>query len=221
MVMMNNTSQLLRRLKSLSGPFIPFDLKLLPEKPGTLFLQWLNLAIENEVKEPHAMTLSTVDANGYPDARVLILKDVVGDVFYFASGSKGRKGQQLQKNPKVALTFYWPKLGRQVRLRGTVVDMGREAGLTDFLQRSKEARAVALTGLQSQKLENVNDLEHSLADQKERIKCNPQIVAPDWTLYGVNVWEAEFWQGDVYRKHVRIQYNQCEEGQWRHHLLWP
>ncbi|MBO1582864.1 pyridoxal 5'-phosphate synthase [Bacillus sp. XF8] len=219
--MLNNTSQLLRRLKSLSGPFIPFDLKQLPEKPGALFLQWLNLAIENEVKEPHAMTLSTVDVNGYPDARVLILKDVIGDVFYFASGSEDRKGQQLQRNPNVALTFYWPKLGRQVRLRGTVVDMGKEAGSADFLRRSMEAPAVALTVLQSQKLENVNDLEHALAVQKERIKRNPQIVSPDWTLYAVNVREAEFWQGDVYRKHVRIHYNLCEEGQWRHHLLWP
>ncbi|WP_289142850.1 pyridoxal 5'-phosphate synthase [uncultured Brevibacillus sp.] len=218
---MNTPDQLLRSLKSLSGPFQPFDVTQLPESPGALFLQWLNLAIENEVKEPHAMTLSTVDADGYPDARVLILKDVVGEAFYFASSSEGRKGRQLLQNPQAALTFYWPKLGRQVRLRGTVVDMGAEAGAADFRRRSLEARAVALTGLQSQKLEKMDDLEQSLANQRERIKRDPEIVEPSWRLYAVNVREAEFWQGDIHRKHIRIQYHLCDDGQWRYNLLWP
>ncbi|UUZ87326.1 hypothetical protein LJK88_15130 [Paenibacillus sp. P26] len=61
---MNNPKALLRSLKSLSGPFPPFDVSLLPKSPGELFLEWLNLAVENDVKEPHAMTLSTVDADG-------------------------------------------------------------------------------------------------------------------------------------------------------------
>ncbi|MCR8630613.1 pyridoxine/pyridoxamine 5'-phosphate oxidase [Paenibacillus radicis (ex Xue et al. 2023)] len=129
---MKNPNERLRGLKSLTGPFQAFDTSRLPENPGELFLQWLNLAIENEVKEPHAMTLSTVDADGYPDARVLILKDVVGDAFYFATGSESRKGQQLKGNPHVALTFYWPQLGRQVRIRGTAIDMGKEMGRQIF-----------------------------------------------------------------------------------------
>ncbi|OMF48556.1 pyridoxine/pyridoxamine 5'-phosphate oxidase [Paenibacillus peoriae] len=126
---MNNPNDLLRSLESLSGPFPSFDVNMLPETPGELFLQWLNLAIENGVKEPHAMTLSTVDANGYPDARVLILKNVVNDTFYFASSSESRKGQQLKRNPQAAITFYWPMLGRQIRLRGMVEDRGMRPGL--------------------------------------------------------------------------------------------
>ncbi|MGG4499193.1 pyridoxine/pyridoxamine 5'-phosphate oxidase [Brevibacillus reuszeri] len=149
---MDNAKQLLKSLQSLSGPFPLFDLNLLPENPGELFLQWLNVAIEKGVKEPHAMTLSTVDADGYPDARVLILKNVVDDTFYFASSFESRKGQQLKRNPKAALTFYWPALGRQIRLRGTVEDMGDEAGAADFRERSVEARVVALTGNQSRDL---------------------------------------------------------------------
>jgi pyridoxamine 5'-phosphate oxidase len=217
---MSNTKEILRGLKSLTGPFPPFDANRLPESPGELFRQWLSLAIENEVKEPHAMMLSTVDADGYPDARVLILKDVVGDAFYFATVSESRKGQQVKSNPQVALTFYWPKLGRQVRIRGTANDMGEEAGAADFRQRSLEARIVALAGYQSRELEKEDDLENSLALQRERIRREPEMVAPNWALYAVTVQEAEFWQGDIHRKHMRIQYYRSN-GQWRNHRLWP
>lgn len=218
---MSNVNELLRRLSSLSGPFLPFDREGLPESPGELFLQWLNLAIKHEVKEPHAMTLSTVDIDGSPDARVLILKDMIGDSFYFASSSESPKGQQLFHNPHAALTFYWPKLGRQIRLRGAVQDMGREAGAVDFRRRSEEARSIALTGCQSRELADEDELERSLAEQKERIRRDPELVAPNWTLYAIHVQEAEFWQGDVHRKHVRIQYCRNGDGQWSHRMLWP
>lgn len=217
---MNNPKALLRSLKSLSGPFPPFDVSLLPKSPGELFLEWLNLAVENDVKEPHAMTLSTVDADGCPDARVLILKNVEGDTFYFASSFESRKGRQLKRNPKAALTFYWPQLGRQIRLRGTVRDMGDEAGAADFRQRSAEARAVALTGNQSRELVREEELEHSLAEQRERIGRNPDLITSNWRLYGMNVEDAEFWQGDPGRKHTRIQYYRSE-GNWKHRRLWP
>ncbi|WP_312115439.1 pyridoxine/pyridoxamine 5'-phosphate oxidase [Brevibacillus reuszeri] len=217
---MDNAKQLLKSLQSLSGPFPLFDLNLLPENPGKLFLQWLNVAIEKGVKEPHAMTLSTVDADGYPDARVLILKNVVDDTFYFASSFESRKGQQLNRNPKAALTFYWPALGRQIRLRGTVEDMGDEAGAADFRERSVEARVVALTGNQSRELGSEEELENSLAEQRERISRNPDIAILNWRLYAMNVKEAEFWQGDTNRKHTRILYD-WSEGQWKHHRLWP
>ncbi|APB72767.1 oxidase [Paenibacillus polymyxa] len=189
---MNNPNDLLRSLESLSGPFPSFDVNMLPETPGELFLQWLNLAIENGVKEPHAMTLSTVDANGYPDARVLILKNVVNDTFYFASSSESRKGQQLKRNPQAAITFYWPMLGRQIRLRGMVEDREDEAGTSDFLQRSAEARAVALTGNQSRELVREEELEYSVAKQKERISRDPNITTLNWRLYAMNVREADF-----------------------------
>lgn len=218
--MNNPNQQLLRSLKSLSGPFPSFDTNLLPDSPGDLFLQWLKLAIEQGVKEPHAMTLSTVDANGYPDARVLILKNVDNDTFYFASSFESRKGQQLKRNPQAALTFYWPTLGRQIRLRGRAKDMGDEAGVADFLQRSAEARAVALTGNQSRELVSEEDLQYSLAIQNERINRDPNTSTVNWRLYALNVSEAEFWQGDPHRQHTRIQYY-LSEGKWKHRRLWP
>ncbi|WP_408894451.1 pyridoxal 5'-phosphate synthase [Paenibacillus taichungensis] len=218
--MINKPSELLRGLKSLFGPFPTWDTEQLPVRPGNLFLEWLRLAIDYGVKEPHAMTISTVDSNGFPDARVLILKDVVDEAFYFASGSESRKGQQLGNNPHVALTFYWPALGRQIRIRGEAVDMGEEAGAADFRKRSAGARAVAMTGRQSQELESEEELKRAIAAQKERISKDPDVITPNWRLYAVNAKEVEFWQGDSERKHVRIQYI-LHQGQWKHQRLWP
>ncbi|KOY16827.1 pyridoxine/pyridoxamine 5'-phosphate oxidase [Paenibacillus xylanivorans] len=218
--MSDKPSDLLRGLKSLSDPFPPWDIEQLPDRPGELFLEWLRLAIDYEVKEPHAMTISTVDSNGFPDARVLILKGVVDEAFYFASGSESRKGQQLENNPQVALTFYWPALGRQIRIRGTAEDMGSEAGAADFRKRSAGARAVAMTERQSQELESEEELEQAITVQKERISRDPDAVTPNWRLYTVNAQEVEFWQGDPERKHLRIQYV-LQHGQWKHERLWP
>ncbi|NUU79814.1 pyridoxine/pyridoxamine 5'-phosphate oxidase [Paenibacillus xylanilyticus] len=213
-------SELLRSLQSLSGPFPSWDMEYLPDRPGKLFLDWLRVAIDSDVKEPHAMTISTVDQDGHPDARVLILKNVVDDSFYFASSAESRKGQQLKDNPHVALTFYWPALGRQIRIKGTAEDMGDEAGADDFRKRSAGARAVAMTGHQSQELGSEEVLDSSIEAQMERIQRDPDVVSPQWRLYAVNAEEVEFWQGDPERKHTRIRY-QLRDGQWKQHRLWP
>ncbi|KLU53459.1 oxidase [Paenibacillus sp. VT-400] len=212
--------ELLQRLKSLSGPFPTWDMGHLPEQPGKLFLEWLRLAVENKVKEPHAMTISTMDQDGYPDARVLILKNVIDETFYFASSSESRKGQQLKENPHVALTFYWPSLGRQIRIRGIAEDQGDEAGADDFRKRSAGARAVAMTGHQSEVLDSEEVLDSSIEAQKEKIRRDPSVVTPHWRLYAVNAQEVEFWQGDSERKHVRVQYVK-QDGQWKTFRLWP
>lgn len=125
-IFMKQTKDLLRNLKSLAGPFPDFHTSDLPKYPSDLFVEWLNFAIEEGVHEPHAMTLSTVDEAGAPDARVLILKDVKINRWYFATSGTSRKGEQLKLNSNVALTFYWSKIGRQVRIRGIASEMATE-----------------------------------------------------------------------------------------------
>lgn len=218
---MQNTNHILRNLKALVGPFPEFHPeKNLPEKPVDLFLQWLHIAIEKGIPEPHAMTLSTVDADGTPDARILILKDVSHNRWYFASSSESKKGQQLKYNPKVALTFYWSLIGRQVRIRGVASDLGIEASTKDFLERSEDARALALIGKQSQELNNFHDLDEALLIKQKLVKQDPKMMAPNWNLYSVLADEVEFWQGDPKRKHTRVRYNRKDD-QWCHRFLWP
>ncbi|WP_240036937.1 pyridoxine/pyridoxamine 5'-phosphate oxidase [Paenibacillus amylolyticus] len=219
-MMSGQAGELLHQLKSLSGPFPPWNLEQLPSQPGKLFLEWLKIAVESNVKEPHAMTLSTVDQQGYPDARVLILKNIIEDTFYFASSSKSRKGQQLKDNPKAALTLYWPSLGRQIRIKGIAQDEGDEAGANDFRKRKPGARAVAMTERQSQLLVEEDALNRSIEVQKKRLQEDPDFVAPHWRLYAVNAQEVEFWQGDTDRKHIRVQYTWQDE-QWHKNRLWP
>ncbi|GGO02309.1 pyridoxamine 5'-phosphate oxidase [Saccharibacillus kuerlensis] len=217
----DNRNPLFRGLKALEGTFAAFDTSKIPQRPGELFLEWMALALQENVTEPHAVTLSTVDSEGRPDARVLVLKDVHGETFYFASGMESRKGQQLQHNSHAALTFYWPSLGRQIRLRGTVSDTGAEEGAEDLRRRPDEARAIAMTGRQSAPLDNERQLEQALAEYREQLVRDPEAVSPYWRLYAMQIFEAEFWQAHSGRKHTRLQYRLDEDGQWESGLLWP
>ncbi|WP_346729160.1 pyridoxine/pyridoxamine 5'-phosphate oxidase [Lederbergia citrea] len=204
----------------LEGDFPKFNTEDVPETPHELFLDWLIGAIEKGVHEPHAMTLSTIDWNGYPDARILILKDVDQFGWYFASSSESKKGQQLKIQSNVALTFYWSLIGRQVRIRGTVAEMGIESSANDFLSRSEIARAGAFIGKQSTTLSSRKDLDEELAKQEEKIKKEPTLVYPSWMLYRIKAEKVEFWQGDKERKHTRLQYR-INGDKWLRELLWP
>ncbi|MFD2655588.1 pyridoxine/pyridoxamine 5'-phosphate oxidase [Gracilibacillus thailandensis] len=217
---MQQTKDLLRNLKSLTGPFPDFHTKDLPDYPSDLFVEWLYVAIEKGIHEPHAMTLSTVDKAGAPDARVLILKDVINNGWYFATSTTSRKGEQLKFNPKVALTFYWAEIGRQVRIRGVATEMPPETNSNDFLERSSGARALALIGHQSKELMQRENLDEALLKTKELVKEAPDTVSSTWKLYVVYADEVEFWQGDPERKHRRVQY-QRKDDHWIHRLLWP
>lgn len=210
----------LRETKTLAGPFPSFCTDQVPKNPHELFLDWLEAAFENGIKEPHAMTLSTVDEYGYPDARTLILKDVDSNGWYFASSSKSKKGQQIQANQHVSLTFYWQPIERQVRIRGKAIECEKKLCERDFLERGKIARAIALIGKQSTIIKNHDDLESELAKQLNRLEQEPNLFDPSWTLYRVEASEVEFWQGDIARKHIRVKYIVTEEG-WKKEALWP
>ncbi|PPK98313.1 pyridoxamine 5'-phosphate oxidase [Kineococcus xinjiangensis] len=196
-----------------------FDTSDAPEEPVALCLDWLRHAIGADVPEPHAVTLSTVDAHGAPDARVLILKDVDVTGWYFASSADSAKGVQLAQQPKAALSSYWPLLGRQIRVRGVVSDAGSEAAGADFLARSLDARAEALLGRQSQVRPDGEDAAAQLAAARRRLEAAPDSVASSWRLYVLQPREVEFWQAAVTRRHTRLRYR-SEGGAWVRQELW-
>ncbi|MEU9004038.1 pyridoxamine 5'-phosphate oxidase family protein, partial [Streptomyces sp. NPDC048551] len=117
------------------GPLPDFDPEQAPADPVRLFLSWLVEAVADGVRDPHAMTLSTVDPAGDPDARVLILKGVDASGWQFSGHAFSPKGGQLAGHPRAALTFYWPQHGRQVRIRGSVMPGTSEENAADFLDR--------------------------------------------------------------------------------------
>jgi pyridoxamine 5'-phosphate oxidase len=213
-----------RLLRSL--PVFDFELpEFLPETapgdPVSLFVEWLTSAIEGGVPEPHVMTLSTADENGRPSARALICKDVdTSGNWYFASSASSRKGRELEANPHAALTFYWPRQGRQIRVRGAVTPTGAERSAADFLARSPGARAEALSSRQSQVLHDPAEAEAALQKALTRIAADPDLVSTDWTLYALAASEVEFWQADEQRRHTRLRYERSDGG-WTRHRLWP
>ena len=211
---------LLRGLKSLPGPYQPFNIRRAPAAPERLFLEWLQTAVDSGVLEPHAMTLSTVDSDGHPDARVLILKNVDYRGWHFAIARGSPKGRQILGSPSVALTFYWPVLGRQVRIRGMAHDLGPEAQGADFLARPQGSRAAALIGRQSMTLASDAELDAALATQLQRLQENPRLVMPEWAVYAVRPDTIEFWQGHEQRRHARLRY-QREGFAWITEQLWP
>jgi pyridoxamine 5'-phosphate oxidase len=212
--------QQLRALKSLAGPFQSFNPGATPNEPKTLFESWLQDAIKAGVMEPHAMTLSTVDEEGRPDARVLILKNLDERGWHFATTTSGPKGRQIKANPNVALTFYWPQLGRQVRIRGTAVNAGAAERNTDFLARPIGSRAVALLARQSDILLCANDLEAETAQARLRLADDPGLIAHNWAVFCVVPRDVEFFQGDAERRHQRLVYRRAGPD-WVRERLWP
>ncbi|MFD5088979.1 pyridoxal 5'-phosphate synthase [Amycolatopsis thailandensis] len=196
-----------------------FDIDASPAGPRELFLEWLDEAGEH-VLAPHAVTLSTVDADGVPDARVVILKDVDGDTWAVATSSESPKGVQLAKNPFAALTFFWPGRGRQVRLRGSVRLADPEVSAADFTARPPASRVEAFIGRQSQVLEDPADLESAAEEARRWVEENPDVAPETWTRYLVTPSEVEFWQASHDRRHRRLRYR-SENGTWRKERLWP
>lgn len=139
--MTEKTRYLLRSLPSLVGSAPGLEVPDGPVEPVSFFEGWLDEARRAGVPEPQAMTVSTVDPTGLPDARVLVLKDVDERGWAFASTASSAKGAQLRTNPQAALTFWWQPVVRSVRVRGAVVEASREESLADLAARSPAARA--------------------------------------------------------------------------------
>lgn len=167
------------------------------------------------------MTLSTVDEDGFPDARVLILKNLDHRGWHFAIKADSPKGQQIIKNPAVALTFYWPQLGRQIRVRGRVIELAAAESAKDFLDRPLGSKVAAVASKQSEIMEHGSVLRENIVKAKEMILQDPQFVASAWKVFAVAPSTVEFWQGATDRMHQRLRYESIGHNQWTQHVLYP
>lgn len=211
----------LHSLRVWDTPLPGFDPATAPDGPVDLFREWFVQAARAGQAEPHTMSLATVDAEGRPDVRVLMLHDADGRGWHFASHATSAKGRQLAEHPQAALCFYWPAVGRQVRIRGRVTACGPEESRADLAVRSRGALAAALTGRQSEVLGSAQELALASAAAWERAGAEPDAPAPTWTRYVLDPAEAEFFQGDAARRHVRLRYRRTPDGAWARELLWP
>ncbi|MFF7587369.1 pyridoxal 5'-phosphate synthase [Kitasatospora purpeofusca] len=210
----------------MARPLPGFDTGAAPAEPGPLFVDWLATAVDAGVLDPQVFTLSTVDADGLPDARVLVLRDVdaAGTGWVFSAAADSPKGRQLADHPAAALTVYWPRLGRQVRVRGTVERAADLVAAAEFATRSPDARIGALVGRQSEPLASPAEYEEAVAVARRRLEATPDAVAAGHAVYTLWAHEVEFWQGEAERHHIRLRYTRTGPvltPEWSRTLLWP
>ncbi|PJG82188.1 pyridoxamine 5'-phosphate oxidase [Caviibacterium pharyngocola] len=188
------------------------DEKQCKNDPLLQFEQWLNEAIAAKVNEPTAMNLATVDPNGKPAARIVLLKEVNAEGLVFFTNYLSRKGKGIQHQPFVALTFFWPELERQVRVEGRAQELPAEQSDAYFASRPYTSRIGAWASEQSAVISGKSSLVAKAAMIAAKYPLNvPR--PPHWGGYLVIPETMEFWQGRPSRLHDRILYRH-EAGCW-------
>lgn len=193
-----------------------------PQEPFALFHQWFDEAVKTEQApvEANAMTLATVDADGRPHCRVLLLKGLDAQGFTFFSNYHSAKGRQLMARPFAAMTFFWPTLERQVRIEGQVVKVSHEESDAYFQVRPLGSRLGAWASPQSRVIADREELEGLLKATEARFSDTQPDCPDHWGGYRLVPDRIEFWQGRPSRLHDRLNYRLID-GQWTRERLAP
>jgi pyridoxamine 5'-phosphate oxidase len=191
-------------------------------EPLTLFRSWFGEAKAREPNDPDAMALATVDSEGLPNVRMVLLKSANERGFVFYSNCESAKGGELAGNPKAALCFHWKSLRRQVRLRGPVEQCSCEEADSYFASRPRGSRIGAWASKQSRPLESRFALEKSVALETARFGLGA-IPRPDyWCGYRLVPLEMEFWHDRPFRLHDRIRFRrESPDSAWEKTRLYP
>jgi pyridoxamine 5'-phosphate oxidase len=198
------------------------DIEDLKESPIDQFKIWLHDAIDGELPEPTAFVLSTVDDKGNPSSRTVLLKEVNDVGFVFYTNYWSFKAQQIEANPKVAITFLWLGLQRQVRIIGHAMKVDKAITKEYFLSRPKESQIGAWASPQSQTIADRFYLENRFEEFKNKFENLEEIPVPDhWGGYEITPIEIEFWQGRQSRLHDRMQYTRNDDYSWKIERLAP
>jgi pyridoxamine 5'-phosphate oxidase len=192
------------------------------DEPLRLFADWFAEAKRSEPVNPEAMTLATVDADGLPNARMVLLKGFDERGFVFYTNLDSVKGQELAAAPKAALTFYWKSLQRQVRLRGSVEPVTVAEADAYFATRPRGAQIGAWASKQSSPLESRMAFEKAIALHAAKFGIGPVPRPPRWSGFRVVPQEIEFWQERPFRLHNRLVFTRSSPAAaWRKTRLYP
>ena len=183
--------------------------------------RWLEEAKQTDLRNPHAMSLATIDPDGRPSIRVVLLKglDVQGAVFY--TNRISRKARALESNPRAALLFHWDTLQRQVCIEGRVSVVEDAKCDVYFATRPRSAQIGAWASLQSQPIESRAALLARVAQIERRYEGRDVPRPPHWGGYRVSLDCIEFWQGRPDRLHDRVAYTRADQGGWTTQRLCP
>ena len=213
---MSDTSPIEQPSWLTSGDFTEAD------EPFRLFDHWLKDAAASEPRDPTAMTLATVDAEGMPNARMVLLKGVDKNGFVFYTNMESQKGRELDRDARAALVFHWKSLNRQIRIRGPVEKVTIAEADAYFATRPKGAQIGAWASQQSRPLESRLAFEKSVAVYGAKYALGAVPRPQYWSGYRVLPLVMEFWHDRPFRLHDRIEFRrETTSGSWVKTRLYP
>lgn len=189
--------------------------------PLMQFDQWFDAAVRENLIEPNAMSLATADEAGRPTVRIVLLKGFDQRGFVFYTDYESRKGRELATNPHAGLCFWWPDLERQVRIDGKVEKISETDSDAYFATRPRESQIGAYLSHQSRVIPSREAIEQARERVTTEFAARTVTRPPRWGGYRLVPTRYEFWQGRVHRLHDRLEYVQCETGEWQLRRLSP
>ncbi|MEO0411627.1 MAG: pyridoxamine 5'-phosphate oxidase [Pseudomonadota bacterium] len=189
--------------------------------PFALFTDWFADAEKSEPNDPNAMTVSTVDEAGLPDARILLLKGRTSDGFVFYTNLTSEKGKQLLAARKCALLFHWKSARRQIRMRGPVSLVSDDTADAYFATRRRMSQIGAWASDQSSPLDSRDTFEARIANFETRFKGQDVPRPPHWSGFCLIPDVMEFWQDRDFRLHDRVRYSRGSDAGWSGQRLYP
>ena len=194
----------------------------LAEEPYALFGEWFTEACKAEPNDPNAMSLATVDTDGLPDVRMVLMKGYDTEGFVFYSHIASQKGRELAANPKAALLFHWKSLRRQIRIRGNVSPVTDAEADAYFATRPKDSQIGAWASPQSRPMEGRWVFEKRIGEYAMKYALAKVPRPPNWTGWRITPLRIEFWRDRPFRLHDRLVYSRDSTAEpWRTERLFP
>ena len=192
------------------------------DEPFDLFDNWFADATRSEPNDPNAMALATVDPDGLPDVRMVLMKGYDRDGFVFYTNLESAKGRELAAMPKAAIVFHWKSLKRQVRVRGPIEAVTPAEADEYFNSRPRDSRIGAWASQQSRPLESRFALEKAVALNAAKYAIGNVPRPPHWSGFRIKPIQIEFWHDRPFRLHDRVVFRRADEsGTWTKERLYP
>jgi pyridoxamine 5'-phosphate oxidase len=192
------------------------------DEPLRLFAAWFEAAVKSEPRDPTAMSLATVDPDGRPNVRMVLMKGFDERGFVFYTNNDSPKGRELDASPNGALLFHWKSVNRQVRLRGPVGRVDDAEADAYFATRPRLAQIGAWASKQSAPLESRHAFEKAIALYTAKFMVGAVPRPPNWTGYRLLPLTLEFWAERPFRLHDRIEFRRdAADAPWRKTRLYP